>query len=78
MVMDHIDQLISQLYLVKQPQQAPERFIKAYKGLSSRLQGSAVPWHLTLPEKLYKAIERDQERFDTELNNLNLAYLQDV
>lgn len=78
MVMDHIDQLISQLYLVKQPQQAPERFIRAYKGLSSRLQGSAVPWNLTLPEKLYKAIERDKERFDTELNNLNLGYLQDV
>jgi hypothetical protein len=78
MTMDYIDQLISQLYLVKQPQQAPERFIRAFKGLSPKLQGSAVPWHLTLPEKLYNAIERDQERFHNELNNLNLAYLQDV
>ena len=78
MVMDYIDQLISQLYLVKQPQQAPERFIRAFKGLSPRLQGNAVPWHLTLPEKLYKAIERDKERFHAELNNLNLAYLEDV
>lgn len=76
--MDYIDQLISQLYLIKQPQQAPESFIKAFKGLSPKLQGSAVPWHLTLPEKLYNAIERDQERFHTELNNLDLSYLQDV
>lgn len=78
MVMDYIDKLVSQLYLVKQPQQAPERFIRAYKGLSPRLQGSGVPWHLTLPEKLCRAIENDQERFKQELNNLDLSYLENV
>lgn len=78
MVMDHIEELISQLYLVRQPQQPPEPFIRAYRGLSPRLQGNAVPWHLTLPKSLYNQIERDQERFHTELNSLDLGYLQDV
>jgi hypothetical protein len=78
MVMDDVEQLVSQLYLVKQPQQAPERFIRAYRGLSPKLQGSAVPWHLTLPEKLYNEIERDQKRFQDELNDLDLSYLENV
>lgn len=78
MVMDYIDKLVSQLYLVKQPQQAPEPFIRAYKSLSPRLQGSGVPWHLTLPEKLCRAIENDQERFKQELNNLDLSYVENV
>jgi len=76
--MDEIEKLISQLYLVKQPQQAPERFIRAYRGLSPKLQGYAVPWHLTLPEKLYNEIEGDQRRFQDELNNLNLSYVESV
>lgn len=78
MFMDSIEQLISRLYLVKQPRQAPECFIKAFKGLSPKLQGSAVPWDLTLPNKLYNEIKKDNERFHAELNNLDLSYLEDV
>ena len=76
--MDNIDQLISQLYLVKQPQQAPERFIRAYKGLSARLQGNAVPWHFTMPEKAYKSIQEQQEQYQHDMENLDLRYLGDV
>lgn len=78
MVMDHIEQLIAQLYLVKQPEQAPERFIRAYRGLSPRLQGNAVPWRLTLPETVYNALAGEEARFHEELSNLDLSYLEDV
>jgi len=78
MVMDHIEQLVSQLYLLKEPQQAPDRVLRAYKGLSPRLQGNGVPWHFTMPEKAYKSIQRDQEQYQQDLASLDLRYLAEV
>jgi len=70
--------LISQLYLLAEPPYAPESIIKAYRGLSPRLRGNGVPWHLTVPEKAYRAIQRDQEIYQKELDSLDLSYLNNI
>jgi hypothetical protein len=71
-------QLISKLYLLNQPSTAPERFIKAYKSLSPRLQGNSVPWEYVLPEKVLKAIQEQQNQYQQDMENLDFQYLTNV
>jgi hypothetical protein len=71
-------QLISKLYLLNEPNTAPERFIKAYKSLSPRLQGNSVPWEYVLPEKVLKAIEQQQNQYQQDMENLDFQYLTNV
>ena len=70
--------IISQLYLLPSPRLAPETHQKAFKGLSARLQGNAVPWELTVPEKAYRAIKNDQEGYAAEVQNLDLSYVHQI
>ena len=76
--MDNIEHLVSQLYLLREPKQAPENVLKAYKGLSIRLQGNVVPWQWTMPDKAYKRIQGEQNKYQAELNGLDLRYLAEV
>lgn len=73
-----VSELISKVYLLSEPNTAPEPFIKAFKGLSPRLQGNVVPWHKALPEKAYKAIEEQQKQYKQEIEKLDLSYLAEV
>lgn len=70
--------IISQLYLLPSPRLAPEAHQKAFKGLSARLQGNAVPWELAVPEKAYKAIKADQESYADEVQSLDVSYVNKV
>ena len=70
--------IISQLYLLPSPRLAPETHQKAFKGLSARLQGNAVPWELAVPERAYRAIKKDQEAYAAELQNLDLSYVHQI
>jgi hypothetical protein len=69
---------INSLYLLTSPPQPPEAFQKAFKGLSPKLQGSAVPWHLTLPEKAYKSFQKDTETYVHAQENLDLSYYNNI
>lgn len=73
-----INSTINSLYLLPSPPQPPEATQKAFKGLSPKLQGSAVPWHLTMPEKAYKSFQRDMEAYERETSNLNLDYYKNT
>ena len=71
MICNHI---ISQLYLLPPKPEAPEAFKRAYKGLSPKYQGSALPWHFTMPEKAYKSFQSNVEVYETAIKDLNLDY----
>ena len=73
-----INSIINSLYLLPSPPQPPESIQKAFKSLSPRFQGSAVPWHLTMPEKAYKSFQRDMETYEREVSNLNLDYYNNI
>ena len=66
--------IINSLYLLSEPPQPRQAFQKAFKGLSIKCQGSAVPWHLTMPEKAYKSFQKDVCIYETEVKALNLNY----
>jgi hypothetical protein len=70
--------IISQLYLLPSARIAPEKYQKAFRGLSARFQGNAVPWQLTVPEKAYRAIIKDQEEYAGEVQNLDLSYVHKI
>jgi hypothetical protein len=70
--------IIQQLYLLPPQPQPPEAFKRAYRGLSSKLQGSALPWHLTMPEKAYKSFQGHLEIYERELSGLDLSYYNDT
>jgi hypothetical protein len=70
--------LISTLYLLPAPKLAPEIHQKAFKSISAKFQGSAVPWHLAVPEKAYKQIKENQDLYEEGMKNLDLSYLNDV
>lgn len=70
--------ILSQLYLLDEPPVAPKPIIKAFKGLSSKLQGHSVPWRLTVTEKAFKQIQNDQESYQKELEKIDFRYLVDV
>lgn len=70
--------IISKLYLLPSPRLAPEAHLNAFKGLSARFQGNAVPWGLTVPEKAYRAIKKDQEGYTAEVQSLDLSYVHQI
>jgi hypothetical protein len=73
-----INSTIHSLYLLPAHPQPPQTTQKAFKGLSAKLQGSAVPWHLTMPEKAYKSFQRDIEIYNQAQSNLDLSYYNNI
>ena len=69
---------LSSLYLLPKPNLAPENYLKAFKSISPRFQGSSVPWELAVPEKAYKAIKNDKEAYEKEIKELDLGYYYNI
>ena len=72
------ENIINQLYLLPSQPEPPEAFKRAYKALSRKLQGSALPWHLTMPEKAYKSFQTLLETYEQSQVGLDLSYYNNI
>lgn len=70
--------IINSLYLLPEFPEPPEAFKKAFKGLSAKLQGNAVPWNFALPEKVFNGLQKDIVNYKQEHQNLDLSYYENI
>lgn len=69
---------VDALYLLPPEPQPHKATQKAYKGLSPKFQGTAVPWNLALSDKAYKSFQRDRELYQQQRDNLSLKYYNET